>query len=252
MQKLEKIAERLQLPLNELINQSVQESDTLVSPKVNTNFQLISKIRKLLEHRNYHALELLIEKHQEEINRASSNYEVTFFRWINATLYYHQYQDIQKALDMLEAIDISPKEQPELSLEIVNARVRLFYLDEQFGEALNIINQTIELTNNETIDFKIRAKFLFNYSLISNKLQHREETLNSLNEGIDLLIEHNSLFLLGDFYYQKGVFFQRIKEFNSAHQYYLHAKSLFTIKQNEQFKNLTELRLNELNNYKKE
>ncbi|WP_280115936.1 helix-turn-helix transcriptional regulator [Dolosigranulum pigrum] len=159
MQKLEKIAERLQLPLNELINQSMQESDTLVSPKVNTNFQLISEIRKLLEHRNYHALELLIEKHQEEINRASSNYEVTFFRWINATLYYHQYQDIQKALDMLEAIDISPKEQPELSLEIVNARVRLFYLDEQFGEALNIINQTIELTNNETIDFKIRAKF---------------------------------------------------------------------------------------------
>ena len=90
MQKLEKIAERLQLPLNELINQSVQESDALVSPKVNTNFQLISEIRKLLEHRNYHALELLIEKHQEEINRTSSNYEVIFFQWINATLYYHQ------------------------------------------------------------------------------------------------------------------------------------------------------------------
>lgn len=242
--KLEKLANRLNIPL-EYFSENISNPKKESTESVDIN-GVIKVIREQLTKREYDSVFYLVEAYQREIQNLSNEREILFFKWIKATLHYHKHKDSNEALEMLKAIPLSDNE-IELSIEIINAIGRMYYIREEYEKAIQEYEKGMAYSlNKEVSDFTIRVKLLFNYSLaLVNKEEYRE-ALEVINTGIDMLVEKQSLYLLGDLYYQKGIVFRHYNNTLDAKRCYLNAYSLFDIQKNEKFKNLTQLELNEI------
>lgn len=249
--KLNKIAERLQVSVDYFEQNTIskEETDSV------TMEQIIEKIRDLLAIREYDSIDFLMKAYEDEIQKATNLHEIMFFQWIQATIYEHKTGDSETAIKKLESITITDVEK-EISLEIINAIARLYIRNDQFEEAIKKMETGLAYAKDKTINFKVIVKLLLNYALAMNKTKQYKKKLDVLNKGINLLLKNQSLFTLGDFYYQKGRLFRNLKEYTEAKHYYNNAYSLFDIQGNEKFRNMTQVELNEIeelmNNYTKE
>lgn len=241
---LEKIARKLKVSVS-YFNDDVIQVD---SSNINIT-ELIKRIRGLLSKREYDSINFILKAYKNDIKKVGELREVMFFQWIKATVYEYSTGDSEAALKSLKEITITADEK-EISVEIINAIGRLHLIRKEYTEAIEEFEKGLVFSNDKTVDFKVRVKLLFNYSLVLSKTEKYRAMLDLLNEGIRILLKHESLFMLGDFYYQKGILFRRLDEYTEAIHYYNHAYSLFDIQANEKFRNRTQIELNEVNKLK--
>lgn len=239
--KLKKIANKLQVPVDYFSQNTITKEDT----ESVTMDQIMSKIRELLTIREYDSIDFLMKAYDTEMQKATKLNEIMFFQWIQATLYEHKTGDSETAIKKLKSITITEKEK-EISLEIINATARLYIRSEEYEKAIEKIETGLAFVKDESINFKVVVKLLLNYALVLNKTNQYKKKLDVLNKGINILLKNESLFVLGDFYYQKGRLFRILKDYKEAKHYYYNAYSLFDIQGNEKFKNMTKVELNEV------
>jgi transcriptional regulator with XRE-family HTH domain len=242
-EKLEKIAKKLNLSRDFFSKSNYSEIDHEVV-KIDLTVDII---KKYLEKRDYKSIEYLIEANKYNIEKLENQSNILFFKWIEATLYHHKTKDSDRALAMLNNLPLFESD-VEISIQILNAIGRLYYLREEYDNAIEAFTKGLqhlfELNNN---NYFIKSKLLFNYSLAALEVGNIKKALNMINEGIELLVENSSIYLLGDFYYQKGRIFREMQDYSEAKEYYKIAFSLFVVQNNEQFKNLTQIEINEIN-----
>lgn len=237
---LDKIEKRLQLKDDEL--------RIVVSFKSNQHKidKVIAEIREYLSKREYKAIELLLNYNKLLIESSNDMNNISFFKWMEAALAYQLEKDWGKALSIL--IDISIHElENELSIEILNAIGLIYYEEKDYDSALTYFHKGMHKINN-SVDYKVQAKLKFNYSLALEISEQNREALSVILSAIDLLLEQDSLYLLGDFYYTKAFIFDKLNNSQEALDNFELAQSIFKIQNNTRFYNLSQIAISEIHN----
>lgn len=237
---LDKIEKRLQLKDDEL--------RIVVSFKSNQHKidKVIAEIREYLSKREYKAIELLLNYNKLLIESSNDMNNISFFKWMEAALAYQLEKDWEKALSIL--IDISIHElENELSIEILNAIGLIYYEEKDYDSALTYFHKGMHKINN-SVDYKVQAKLKFNYSLALEISEQNREALSVILSAIDLLLEQDSLYLLGDFYYTKAFIFDKLNNSQEALDNFELAQSIFKIQNNTRFYNLSQIAISEIHN----
>lgn len=237
---LEKIENRLNLNVNEL---NIVISMNTNQHKVN---ELISEIRVYLDRRDYHSIELLIKYNTTLIENCKEIDDIAFFEWMKATCIHQLEGNTDEAIRIINSISLDELDN-ELSIEIINAIGLIYYEEQVFDVALDYFKDAMKRIR-PTIDFKIQVKLIFNYALTLEENNQNQETLSTLLSGLDLLLEKDSLFLMGDFYYMKGFIFNKMNNLDEAKNNFELAQSIFKIQNNTRFYNLTQMALSEIKN----
>ena len=237
---LDKIEARLDLNMSEL---NIVISMNTNQHKVN---KLISEIRAYLNKRDYNSIDLLTKYNDKLINSCKDVNDISFFKWMKAT-YIHQVEhETDKALDILKDIPLN-KLDNELSIEIENAIGLIFYQEKEFDDALPYFFSGMQKLN-KNVDYKVQVKLLFNYALTLEESDQDNKALSVILSGIDLLLEKDSIYILGDFYYTKGFIFNKLNNYSEALDNFELALALFKIQNNNRFYDYTQLAISEIKN----
>ena len=237
---LDKIEARLDLDMSEL---NIVISMNTNQHKIN---KLISEIRTYLDKRDYNSIELLIKYNEKLINSCKDINDIYFFEWMKA-IYIHQLDgNSEEALAILKKMPLDELDN-EMVIEILNTIGLIYYQDDKFEKALNSFHDGMK-RNNPSVDYKIQVKLIFNYALTLEVDNQNQKTLSTLLSGLDLLLEKESLFLLGDFYYMKGFIFNKMNNLDEAKDNFELAQSIFKIQNNTRFYNLTQMVLSDIKN----
>lgn len=237
-----KLAEKLDVPLSYF--GSDDQENTHARTEYKAIPQLIDILRKQLERREYAAADYLIKNHKEKMRINFSPEENLFFEWIQGILYYYLDRDIEKAIDKLTHIELT-NPYSSFSIEVLTSIGVLYFEENNLDKANTFFEKALnQLSDN--IPHEIKAKFFFNYSLCLKKLLRLEEALELLIRGINTLIEANSLYLLGDFFYQKALCLDSLNERQKAIDDLQTAIIIFNLQKNELFETKAKIELNAL------
>lgn len=234
---MEKLADRMDTPMSYFYGEdSLETRHSQVS-------QLCKMIRQHLERREYDSIAYLVETNYELIARSVGE-DKLFFEWIKGLLYTHRDGDYDKALDHLIAIEEGTKK-GELRVEIIDSIGNQYQRKQEYDKAEEYYQKGFE-SFSEWMGHEKKAKLLLNYSLCLSKQEKYRDSLEKVLQGLELLIENNTLFLLGDFFYQKGHCLEHLDQSRQAVESYKKAAFVFDIQQNERFITMANLAIDEL------
>lgn len=237
---LDRIEERLEFNISEL---NIVISMNTNQHKIN---ELISEIRDYLDRRDYHSIELLIKYNESLIKSCKDIEDISFFKWMTAT-YLHQVDgNTEEAINILKEIPLDELDN-EMSIEILNAIGLIYYQEKEFDDALSYFYSGMQKLN-KNIDYKVQVKLLFNYALTLEESNQDNEALSVVLSGIDLLLEKDSIYILGDFYYTKGFIFNKLNNYSEALDNFELALALFRIQNNNRFYDYTQLAISDIKN----
>lgn len=208
--------------------------------------QIKKTIRRNLINRDYETIELILNHNENLINKINDSSNRAFFLWINASLQDKLYNNKEKALEILNNISLNDLDD-ELAIEIMNAIGVIYYQDNDFDEALRIFHNAINIIN-ETMDYKIKAKLMLNYALTLEEKNEDKQALEITIQTIDLLVNNDSIFLLGDLYHTRAHLLRKLGHLTEAKRNNQLALSIFEIQNNIKFKTMTQLEIRELEN----
>lgn len=237
---LTKIARRLKVDPNSFFEQQKNLSKTDIELLEDT-------IWGLKADRNYIALDKLLKMNSEIIDLHSneSTYYAAFFKWIYADLKYHLSGDIHSSLSLLDQIASTDLDET-IGLLVKSSRAKLLNQLKKTDKAIQLY---VEVLKNIDIYTPLRVKvaIYYNYSLALVDKNKYKESLRLVVESIDALIKQKSLYLLGNFYYQKGYILSDLKNYEDAFDAYQKALFIFQMENDEVMIAMTKLEIKDLN-----
>lgn len=240
-EKLQQIADRLEVSIDYFSQNTLTKEET----DHVTIQQIMDKITEYSIKREDDSINFIMRAYEDEIQRVTNPREIMFFQRVKAVMYEHTTGDSETAIKRLKSITLS-EEEKEMSLEVINSIASLYIVREEYDNTVKEIEKVIHYTKDTSVNFKVISKLLLNYSIGLSQRKKFKKMLDVLNEGIELLVRNQSLFLLGDFYYQKGWLFREINEYQESLHYYENAYSLFDVQSNERLRNLSKIELSEV------
>lgn len=239
---LEQFEKRLQLGHNEL---NIYFSLKTNQHKIDS---VIREMRDSLNRRDYKSIEILLNYNQEIIETSKDINDKSFFKWMEASVAHQIYQESDQALEIFSHIPIDDLES-ELSIEIVNARGLIYYQQQEYDKALKTFYHGMEKITDD-VNFKIHAKLLFNYTLTLEEKNENREALSVLLSGIELLLENDSLYILGDFYYTKAFIYNKMDNYEEAISNFELAQTIFKLQNNSRFYDLSTFAISDIKKQK--
>lgn len=234
---MEKLADRMETPMSYFYGEdSMETRHSQVS-------QLSKMIRQHLDRREYDSVAYLVETNQELVARSIGE-DRLFFEWIKGLLYSHRDGDHDKALKHLSDIEEGTKK-GELRVEIIDSIGNQYQRIKDFEKAEEYYEKGFE-SFSEWMGHEKKAKLLLNYSICLFREEKYRESLEKVLQGLELLVENNTLFLLGDFFYHKGRCLEQLDQDRQASEAYKKAAFIFEIQQNERFLTMANLALDQL------
>lgn len=200
---------------------------------------LKNTIQKYLAKNDYKIIELLLDQEKLLIESLNSINDKAFFTWIDAILQYNLYHETDYALELFNSIPLSELDN-ELMIKIVDTMGTIYYQNNDYQRAVNIYQYGINIVDT-SINYKVQARIHLNYSLVLKDIKEYKDALANISTGIDLLIENNSLYLLGDFHYLKGQLFSIVGNVQEAQKDFEIAMIIFKLQNNNKSLALSQL-----------
>lgn len=223
---IEKVAERLEVSVHYFYGEdSVENRYTKLD-------QLNKMIRKHMERKEYDSVSYLIKGNETVISQSAGEHS-QFFKWIDAMLLYYQDGDEEGSLLKLVEIEKGVKN-GELRLEIIDSIGQIYMRKKEYQKAETYYKEGI-LSFTDWMDVKTKALILLHYVMCLFSQLKYEKSLEIVFQGLDLLVNHGTLYLLGDFFYYKGHCLEHLYQTEEAMEAYKKAYTLFDIQQNEKF-----------------
>lgn len=226
MNIMHQIAERLDVTLSYFYGEESTKDE-----KEERIDELKMQIRERLKRRDYEAISFLMEGNKEVVQTIVKEEDRTFFDWIQVILDYYIYENIQEAFAQLAAIQYSDIS-PSLAVEITQSVGTLYYEQKEYNKAIDYFARAEEALSKK-VDIQVKAKLYLNYALSLSAKEEYKSALERIILGMDLLIENDSLYLLGDFYYQKGLIQEALDNLGAAYESFQLAASIYKIQKNE-------------------
>ncbi|GAB2501105.1 helix-turn-helix domain-containing protein [Alkalibacterium psychrotolerans] len=234
---MEKVAERLEVSIHYFYGEDSIES------RYSKTAQLCKIIRQHLIRREYESVSYLIETNEELIEKSVGE-DRDFFKWIHGLLYAYRDGDNDKALDYLIKMEANVKN-GELRVEVIDSIGNQYLRKKEYEKAEAYYQKGFD-SFAEWMNHEKKAKLLLNYSICLFREDKYGECLDKVMQGLELLIEKDTLFLLGDFFYYKARCLEMLKQYEDAKEAYKKAQTIFEIQQNEKYLLITKMSLEEM------
>ncbi|OJF97205.1 hypothetical protein AX762_01355 [Alkalibacterium sp. 20] len=223
---MEKLAERLEVSLHYFYGEDSIES------RYSKTTQLSKLVRQHLERREYDTVSYLIDSNEELIQQAIGE-DGLFFEWVKGLLFDYRDGDNDKALNHLIRLEKEMKN-GELRLEVIDSIGNQYLKKEEYDIAEKYYHKGFDMFS-EWMNHEKKAKLMLNYSICLAQQDKYGECLSIVFQGLDLVVEQKTLFLLGDFLYYKGFCLEKLEQKEDALSAYKQAWTIFDIQQNEKF-----------------
>jgi transcriptional regulator with XRE-family HTH domain len=166
-------------------------------------------IRKLIRERDYLQLKEIIgrEKRNPQFQHFPHR---QFLQWHEGIVAYYVDRDLDKALDLLhDAIqyESSSKFYTKQQIEIMNSIGILHYEEQSFLKSIEIYEKCLRMISHSPLfdDYVIKTRIHYNISKSYYKSGHDQESLVHTRKGIQICLANESLYLLGELYFQHGL-----------------------------------------------
>lgn len=223
---MEKLAERLEVSLHYFYGEDSIES------RYSKTMQLSKLVRQHLERREYDSVSYLIGSNEKLIQEAIGE-DRLFFEWVKGLLFDYRDGDNDKALNYLIRLEKEMKN-GELRVEVIDSIGNQYSKKEEYDRAEEYYHKGFDMFS-EWMNHEKKAKLLLNYSICLARQEKYSECLSKVFQGLDLVVEQKTLFLLGDFLYYKGYCLEKLEQKEDALNAYKQAWTIFDIQQNEKF-----------------
>lgn len=231
-----KLSDRLETPLFFFYTDNM--------PVENLLEEIKHSVRIYLSRREYVEIKLLLQQHQQLIKNLSDENDIMFFNWVKGILYYYVENEPDKSLHILNDLKL-PSMNNELNLEVLTSIAVINLEQKDYISALKAF-EIIYSKIGTKIDLHLKLKILFNYSLCLSQNNNLENSLDILIEGIEICRVNNTMYLLGDFLYQKSLILSRFEEWRKSITSAKQAELIFNLQGNEKFEIKTKLLLKKL------
>lgn len=240
---MHQIADKLHVPLDYFFKKSETPEAT------NTHLDIIiGAIRNHLDRREYSLIAKIMKDNEKFINKNDGNDNQYFFEWIEGILYYYLDKNFSKSIDILSQIDLDPAD-INTSIEILNSIGIIYYEESDYETAQSYFNRAISSVN-ETASHTIKVKLYFSASLCLKKTGNTEEAIQLIIKAINDSIDANSMYALGELYYQKALCMELLDDIHQAMEDLKIAIALFKLQKFESFEVKAKLKLKNLKELK--
>ncbi|MGM0842313.1 MAG: helix-turn-helix domain-containing protein [Bacillota bacterium] len=153
---------------------------------------------------------------------------------------------------LIHALNLTGNEKKALSereMEILLSMGVIKFSLEQYEEALTLYSQVQHRlkTHPHLNDIRIHTKLLYNIARVQTRLGNYEESLQSCNAGVKWCLEHESMYLLGEFHYQIGYITELQHDLETALQYYKKSNLIFELLEDNKYRPLILKKINKMN-----
>ncbi|MHA7108405.1 helix-turn-helix domain-containing protein (plasmid) [Bacillus sp. C-3-6] len=176
-------------------------------------------IQDCIRQHQYKELYEIVKKEKNEKNFQSIE-DKQFLIWHEAIAIYRVNKSIKSALALLNhALKLTVTNTDCLSereIDIMQAMAIFYAENKEYEKSINILRRC--LTNFNKLDFprdkEIKLKLIYNLSKCLSYTCQYEEAIKYIDKGIQLAINLNTLYLLGELYYGKGSNLLKLKQSN--------------------------------------
>ncbi|MBM7690739.1 transcriptional regulator with XRE-family HTH domain [Peribacillus deserti] len=198
-------------------------------------------VRQKLKESDFKAILDLIEKEVKN-PLLTSKADKQFFMWHKGVCIFYLHNDLEKALQLLTdgLYYIYEKEtqftQREVEIlvsigNIYNDSKDYLQAEESYKKAIRIIKEL----SMKTVKTTIYIRVLYNYSKLLYRRSEYTLSLKYVNEAILKCISIDSLYLLGDLKYQKGLILLQLNQYQRSREAMLEASYLFKVQNNYKY-----------------
>ncbi|WP_165983057.1 helix-turn-helix domain-containing protein [Macrococcus brunensis] len=153
-----------------------------------------------LESKEFETLEVFVDAQLQTI---LTEYEHRYLTWVKAVCAGYTKPDLEIAIKVLEELLDNPIKHQDYELEAsINSSLSIFYKKLKDNEkAENRIRIARSIINENNLFNEVAAKIYYQYSALLISEESYEDALEMANEGINICIRHNILFLLDNLIY---------------------------------------------------
>ncbi len=141
---------------------------------------------------------------------------------------------------LIYALELTRNEKKALSereMEIYLSIGVIKFSLEEYEEALAIYSRVENQlkTHPQLNDIRIQTKLLYNIARVQTRLGLYEESLQNCHSGIRWCLEHESMYLLGEFHYQKGYILELQHDIKKALSYCKKSELIFEMQEDRKY-----------------
>ncbi|WP_053073932.1 helix-turn-helix domain-containing protein [Bacillus sp. LL01] len=208
------IAEKLGVDINYFFNLSE-------TPRLDYAQEVCSQIRMLVRQTRYkEAMEMINLEKRNPLFRKGAFYQ--FLIWQEAICYFYITRDEEKSFTLLdEALRLKSTAKDHLSqheLEILTSKAIIYCDLENYDESIRIFEECLLMLKTMPANniSKLEIRILYNLARSFHLKQKYLKSIETSSKGINLCIKEESLYLLGELYYQKGESLYNLNEIKHA------------------------------------
>ncbi|PHF90020.1 helix-turn-helix domain-containing protein [Bacillus wiedmannii] len=176
-------------------------------------------IKDCIRQHQYTELYEIVTK-EKNLNNFQTKEDKQFLLWHEAIAIYEVNRSTKTALTLLNnALKLTVTNVDCLSereIDIMQTMAIFHGENKEYQKSINILKRCLNNFNN--LDFprdkEIKLKIIYNLSKCLNYTCQYEEALKYIDKGIQLAINLNTLYLLGELYYGKGSNLLKLKQSN--------------------------------------
>ncbi|MDV2684030.1 helix-turn-helix domain-containing protein [Alkalihalophilus lindianensis] len=240
---LMKISERLGVDVNYVINFAKYNNFEYVN-------EVIHQVEVLLKNKSFQELNTFIKAEKANPYFKSQEGE-QYLLWLEGICAYHVNGDSNIAVKLLkEAFSkrgTRKKSQSDLDISIMNSLCVIYGEEKKYPNAIKIYEELYdEIDTHPSLNYKLKSKILYNYSKILINIDSLAASIDVCNKGIKVSRGNDSIYLLGNFYYQLSFIYSLLHKYENSLKYIELAMVMFEIENRDDFMRIAKKKKEEL------
>lgn len=193
-------------------------------------------IRKLIKQKDYKAALYILEKELKEHTNCIKDKQ--FLMWNFGVCMWYTEKNFDEALQILknsynltQNINSATPKLNSQEVSIFNSIAVLYFETKNYEIALSYYEKCLlSIEDPQFKDYETKIRVFFGISRVATYLEKYTEAILYANQGIELCIENDTLYLLGELYFQRGRIYLLINDLFNSKNCLEKAKLLFQIK----------------------
>ncbi|WP_158217620.1 helix-turn-helix domain-containing protein [Lottiidibacillus patelloidae] len=181
-----------------------------------------------------HAFDFDIVKEMIKVEKKNPLYKKSvdfkqFILWNEGISMFHVHKDPERSILLLEeALQLTKFHKSYLSereIEILNSIGIIYQETEENEKAIAALSEALESYHHLSYitNEKLFPRICYNFARVLSKVNEFDRSITLCKQGIDWCKKYQLLYLLGELYFQTGLNYKRMKDFERSKSYFIKA-----------------------------
>lgn len=228
------------------------------TPRLEYVMEVVNQLKKLRKNLQYDAIMDIVRREEKNDLFTKNPVFLQQLLW-HKGIYEKEVMELHdKAFQTLQqSLELTYDEKKALSESEINIMLSLgvFHFSKcQYDEALEIYDRIRKRlkTHSSHLDHRIKTRLYYNIARVLTRLGRYDASIQDCKKGIKWCFENESLYLVGELYYQIGYNAELLGDIDTAYAYLNKSTFLFRLQNKDQYSEYIKIRMQELNKKSKE